>query len=301
MHVSRLFRYPLKSARGLSEGTLEIRSNGPELDRRYMVVMRDRSVAWRFVSQRDECGRALARVHCEVRDDCVLLDHIDGPYVFVPRAPDGSPLTVKLHRQDVEVVELGDDASRWASCLIGKEAKLVAAPSEPTRRLPTTTLPNPPHVGLSDGASLLVVTAETVREIMRRSDLDEEEVIRRLRPNVVVENAGDAKHSGAFAEDFWSVCRSNGVCAQGYKPCRRCPTICVDQRTGHLSPVHARDNLLALLRGSDRDKNGSFQNPDISHRGVFIGMNFAARDFGTLRVGNPWRVITTWNPWQIAK
>lgn len=299
MHIAQLFRYPLKSAQTIHESTLAIREDGPELDRRYMVVTPHHG-GWRFVSQRDGFGRALSQVRCEVRADHVLFEHVDRGFVHAPReVPDGPRLTVELHKRGVEVIRLDPSLDAWASELIGREAKLVAAPNKPLRRLPTTTLPDPPHVGLSDGASLLMVTTATVREIANRSGLDEREVIRRLRPNIVADNDGDERHGSPFAEDFWATCRVGDVDLLGYKPCSRCSTICLDEH-GLLEANTSSGNLLALLSKSDREKRGPFANMDMPQAGIFIGMNFATRSLGTLRVGDPWRVLTQQNPWRLA-
>ncbi len=66
---------------------------------------------------------------------------------------------MKLHKRDVDVVDLGDDAGRWASRVIGREAKLVVAPHTSTRRV--TSTPRFPSLTASQKAVFFLEMVET--------------------------------------------------------------------------------------------------------------------------------------------
>ena len=92
--ISHLYRYPVKSCRGMEVSELEIGRRGPTLDRAWMVVFADDH---RMMTQRET--RRLALIAPELTGSDLVLRAVghDGVQVPFDRREDGPHLTTNVH------------------------------------------------------------------------------------------------------------------------------------------------------------------------------------------------------------
>lgn len=264
--VSALYRYPVKSCRGIAASELTLDERGPIDDRRWMVV----DEAGVFMSQRER--RRLALVDVQLTDEGIRLSApgMEPLAVRVPVADDGLDFTATVWGDDARVRPAGRDADRWFSALLGVSARLVRqsdGAARVMRREYAGAIDEPRQVTLSDGAPLLLMGAASLDDLNAR--LESPVPMNRFRPNVVVHGAAP------YAEDGWSRLAIGEVVFEVAKPCARCVITTVNQETAERGVEPLR--TLARYR-----KVGS---------GVLFGQNIAHHAPGTVRVGDEVRVI----------
>ena len=122
---------------------------------------------------------------------------------------------VMVWKREIEAVDAGVEAARYATALLGEPARLVCGASD--------------H--FADGFPLLVCTLASLEDLNRR--LPESLPMSRFRPNIVLDGADP------WQEDFIRVLRVSGVRLKFVKPCTRCVMTGIDQTTGiaGLSPL----------------------------------------------------------------
>ena len=176
---------------------------------------------------------------------------------------------VRQERVDVSVwsdrcvaIDEGPDAAEWLSAFLDVRCRLVRFPNDATRRVdPEYGGPND-QVGFADGFSFLLTSCASLDDLNRR--LAAPLPMNRFRPNIVV-NGGNA-----FQEDRWRRIRIDDITFAVVKPCARCVTTTVDQKTGDAS----REPLRTLA---------TFRN--VPGRGVMFGQNLIHDRSGELHVG----------------
>lgn len=234
--VTGLFRYPLKSAAGLSVALLELEPWGPAGDRRWMVV--------------DGNGRSLtAREHPRM----LLLGATvtpDGLRVTAPdradlqvRRPRGEPETVFVHSSPAPVVAADDAAHTWFTDLLGVPARLVHQADPAGRPSNPAFSTGDDRVSLADGYPLHVTTTASLAAL---DDLvaagrfpDQWPVsMRRFRPNLVVDG------TPAWAEDGWRRLRIGHAEFRAVKGCDRCVLTTIDPDTSD----RGREPLASLVK-----------------------------------------------------
>jgi uncharacterized protein YcbX len=263
MHLSELYLYPVKSARGIPLSTGQLDGFGLARDRRWMVV----DQAGRFVSQREAHQLALVEVGLDGAD---LL--VDGPgmselrVVTPPADAPAEPVTVWA---DTCLAQAGEpDVAQWFSRFLGRPARLVYMPDTTVRTANPRYVPDRRRVAFADAYPLLLIGEGSLDELNRRMPLPLP--MNRFRPNLVV--AG----SGPFAEDQWKAVAIGDVTMDVVKPCDRCVTTTVDQATG----TTGREPLRTLAQF--RKWNGQ----------VYFGQNIVHRAPGTVRKGDPVRILS---------
>ena len=268
IHVSGLFVYPLKSARGIALDTMTLDERGPRFDRRWMLVDED----GRFISQR-EVPR-LSRVVTSLEDGDLSVS-APGRWPFVVLAPTSSErVPVVVWDDTVDAIPVGEEADAWFAETLGVRCRLVFFPDDGVRVAERAFNPEGRPIGFADGFPLLVVGEASVAELNTRivarggSAL----LMNRFRPNLVVEGAPP------YAEDTWreiEVGGDYGVRLAIVKPCARCAITTVDQATG----VNGKEPL-ATLATYRRSARGD----------VMMGQNAIHDAPGVIRVGDSIRV-----------
>jgi uncharacterized protein YcbX len=225
LRIASLHVYPVKSGRVIDLDSSRIGPRGLEHDRQWMLV----TAAGRFVTQRTHATLALLTATPD--DGGIMLAHpragsirIDSPLPMAT-AP-GDWRRVMVWKREIEAIDAGEDAARFATAVIGEPARIVSGASD--------------H--FADGYPLLVCTLASLADLNRR--LPETLPMSRFRPNVVLEGAE------AWQEDAIRGLRVGGVRLKFVKPCTRCVMTGIDQHTGvaGLSP-------LPVLRQFRFDKN----------------------------------------------
>ncbi len=235
-HVSGLYIYPLKSARGVSLSAVELDWIGPRADRRWMLIGPDA----RFLSQREHPRIALFSVTLH---DCGLLVEAPGATPLELWAPRRTGRRIRATIWDdicdVETVDVAAD--RWFSDILGTTCRVVHLPDDFERVIDRAYAPDERRVGLADGFPLLLIGQASLAAL--NDKLAHPVTMDRFRPNVVI--AGAAPH----AEDCWRDISIGELAFTVVKPCGRCSTVLVDQATG----IRGKEPLatLATYRKSD--------------------------------------------------
>lgn len=254
--LSRLFFYPIKGARGVEVSSARVTPLGLEHDRRFMFV----DEAGVFVSQREH--PALARMVVTVEDERLLV-HVDGlGAATAPLVPEGAPLEVEIWRDRVDALRVEGEVEALARALLGAPVRLAYFPATSRRQVDLAYAEPGDSTHFADGFPLLVVGAESAREVARQ--VGHEVPIERFRPSLVVEGAP------AFDEDTWREITVAGRRVRLPKPCARCAVTTVD----HLTGERGREPLATLARTRKVGQK------------VMFGMNALIDGDGTLRVGD---------------
>ncbi|MGI5272853.1 MOSC domain-containing protein [Nonomuraea sp. CA-218870] len=271
MRLGSVFFYPVKSTSGHEAAEAGVRPWGLAGDRRYLVV--------------DERGEPLtAREHpimlaCVARPDGSTIK-LSGPHAEPLRVtPTSRRLTAAMGGDRVEVTDCGDDAAAWMAALLGRPARLAWL-DDPTRRPVDPAYGRADdRVSLADAFPLLLTTTASlarlddwVRETAaeRGEELPGALDMRRFRPNVVVEGAGEP-----FAEDSWRRLRIGEVEFRAVKGCDRCVLTTVDPDTY----VKGKEPIRTLSRHRKWDGK------------VWFGVNLIPDGTGTIRRGDPVTVL----------
>lgn len=270
MRVSALWTYPVKGTAGLASDSVTVEPWGLCHDRRWMVV-----AAANGAPVTASKARALLTVHATPLDDGGLrLDAIDRPRLLVSPPVGGPMVPVRVSRLD-EAADAGPQAAEWLTAVVGRPVRLVWL-ADPTRRTVAQSHGGKPgdRLSLADaGPVLLTSTASlgrldewvtaTVAEHGGSSPVPLD--MRRFRPNVVVDGAGEA-----FAEDGWKRVRIGSVQMRFAEHCDRCvvPTVDPDTLVGGVEPIRT----LARHRRWDRH--------------VYFGVRLVPTGTGRIAVGD---------------
>ena len=217
--LAAIYVYPLKSARGiaLSEGVLS--ANGLQHDRCFMLV----DAQGEFVSQR-ETGR-MARLTTAIHGDDLHVSCGDqGPFVVALNPRTGAPRRVRIWDDEVDALDIGDEAASFFSAQLGFGVRLVFMPETNLRQVDTRFAEPGDRVGFADAFPYLLGSEASLADLDAR--LSEPVPMSRFRPNLVLSGAP------AYAEDGWSSIRIGEATFELRKPSSRCVTINTDQETG---------------------------------------------------------------------
>lgn len=224
MHISELYRYPLKG--GMAERLTEtpLLDTGFPDDRRWLLV----DAAGRFVSQRSHPALALVKIRQSER---LLLQAGGKTLELDPSARSDSRL-VTVWSDTVSAMDLGDEAAAFISAALGSPMRLCEAKpgSERIADQTYTDAHSVPYL-FADGFPYLVISQESLDLLNEKLGArgQAEIGIDRFRPNIVV--------SGwqAHAEDNLQTLRIGpNIELRLCKPCSRCNVIVVNQETGHV-------------------------------------------------------------------
>jgi uncharacterized protein YcbX len=259
--VAALYVYPLKSAGGIAVHEASVDETGLAYDRRWLIVDRQ----GRFVTQRSHARMALLRT---ALDDRALRVTAPG------MRPLELPLAASAERTEVVPVwELGRfahacgaEGDAWASEWLGEPCRVVRAAAPPGERALDDR--GKVRTGFADAFPALVISAASLADLNAR--LDQPLPMNRFRPNLVVEGVLP------YAEDRWRRVRIGELTLLGRKICERCAVTTTDQETAERGVEPLR--TLATYR---RTSGGE----------VAFGMNLGFGGAGTLRVGDPVRVV----------
>ncbi len=272
MHLSAIYRYPVKSLGGeaLAVGELEVR--GLRDDRRWMFVDRD----GQFITQRT-CRR-LARYRARtVGEQGLSIEYAadGGPVCTIERArPQAAPaIDVTLWDDRFAATEVPVANLRELTYELGiPGARLVYMNRAARRPVDPRYARSGEEVSFADGYPYLLVTDASLERASLRfgESLD----VLRFRPNLVL--AGVAE---PFEEYAWDELRIGRNAFYAPKPCARCNVVTHEPRTGEVNTNVLR-TLATFPRRADRK--------------VLFGVNACWRSgSGELKVGDELTVTST--------
>jgi hypothetical protein len=262
LHVSALWRYPVKSLRGIAAEHLSLGPRGPELDRQWMLV----DPAGEFLTQRRHPRMSLVEVG--LGSDGLKLNAPGMPPLTVPYAGGGERLSVQIWNDRCAAERVGAEADAWLGAFLELECHLVRFPDQAIRQVDTRYAGPGDQVGFADGFPLLLISQASLDNLNAR--LREPVDMRRFRPNLVVSGCE------AHAEDGWRRLRIGELEFEVAKPCSRCPIPGIDPDTAQRSPEVLK--VLAQYRRGDDGK-------------VYFGQNVLHRGSGELQVGQAVEVL----------
>ncbi len=225
MKLSRLFVYPIKSARGIEVTHAQLDERGLQHDRRFAVVDAEGVV---FTARR---SARLLRVQTAIHGDALEIAYPGLSTLHVPLEPDiGDPSldtdlrTVRVWADLMPGVDLGADAARWFSALLEQPAHLVWMPPNSPRVMNPAF--GPSRLSYADGNPLHLVNEASVRDLETR--VGAPILAERFRPNLVVSGAAP------YAEDSWGIVQIGNVTLHTHEPCARCMMVNLEPETAHI-------------------------------------------------------------------
>ncbi len=266
MHLSSLYRFPLKS--GSAELLEQERCDelGVYGDRRWMVVD---AASGKFLSQRMLPGMAL--LNARWQGDAELLLTAPGMDALAVAVPEegGVERGVLIWRESLQAPDAGDAAAEWLTRLLGRPCRLVHLPTSRGIQVDQDYARPGERTAFSDGFPFLLIGQRSLDDLSARVGqiLD----VRRFRPNLVIAGAAP------YAEDGWRRIRIGDLAFRVVKPCSRCVIPTIDPLSGERSPV--REPLATLMNYRKGDG------------GVFFGQNLIAEGTGQLQIGMPVEVL----------
>ncbi len=229
LFVSKLFQYPVKSARGVACEQMSFDRRGPTRDRRWMIV----DPTGKKITQREVAQLARLRVRFGVVEDILLQltfnetgwldDGVDCHTGYV-----GPKIYVNVWGDECMANLAPDHVNRWLSKHLGRDVLLVQMQKGFERKSRGAREDETIMNGFADGYPLLITTEASLAELNRR--LSTPVPMDRFRPGIIL---GD-NDLEPFVEDGWEGrrVRIGGVIIRVAKPCARCVVITTDQQTG---------------------------------------------------------------------
>jgi Uncharacterized Fe-S protein len=228
--ISSLHIYPVKSLQGIALSDAVLTMQGLAFDRRWMLV----DAAGKFVTQRQM--PALARISTRLTAECLVLEHAGLLPLSIPLAPmPDNRCAVTVWRDTCMGCDEGAAASHWLTQAVGQwqggDLRLVRFAPEGVRPVdPAYMDGDSADTAFSDGYPFLIVSEASLAAVNVQLLANGAEAVpmARFRPNIVLSGMS------AFGEND---CKTFTAADASYrftlrKPCQRCKTTTIDQRTG---------------------------------------------------------------------
>ena len=266
LHLSALYRFPLKSGKGESLPQARLDKLGLEGDRRWMLVD---EASGRFLTQRaDPKMSQLSALWNATGGLTLSAQGFEALDVAVPD-PDTDLRGVTIWRDTLRVPDAGDAAADWLSRFVEKPVRLVHVPLPRARTTEAGYGRDDDQVAFADGYPLLLIGQASLDDISHKvgRPLD----MLRFRPNLVIEGGE------AFAEDGWKRIRIGDVEFRVVKSCSRCILTTVDPHTG--------------IRDEQREPLATLMTSRKQENGTMFGQNLVNDGNGVLEVGMPVTIL----------
>lgn len=261
MHLSAIYRYPLKSAAGESLQHCDSDAFGLQGDRRWLLV----DAQGEFVSQRSTAVLCLLAAQ---RTDSGLALNFKGEHRQVMRPEADAPrLTVRVWGDSVEALCADDASSQWISGQLRQPLRLVYMPDDARRAVDPDYAVGGETVSFADGFPLLLLSSAAMDALNQR--LPAPVPVDRFRPNLVIQGAE------AHAEDGWRQLRIGDALVELVKPCSRCVIPSINQANAE------RDSSINRTLAGYRRRDGQ----------IYFGMNGLVAPGSRFKLGDPVRII----------
>ncbi|CAN5351989.1 MOSC domain-containing protein [soil metagenome] len=255
--------YPVKSCAGASVPAAEVTLRGLRHDRSFGLADPDGKIR----TQREARRLALARPDLSALDRGILtVTAPDRPDLREQIVYDGVRHLVRIWGDTVPVVDQGDEAADWFTTLTGSPCRLVRLPDDHVRAVDERF--GAGEVSLADGFPLLLTSTASLADLQAR--IGRALPMDRFRPNLVIDGWDEP-----FVEDTVTRLAVGEMTFELVKPCGRCVITTTDQATAERG--HEPLATLATYR------RGEF--------GLHFGQNAVPVGTGTVRVGDPVRII----------
>jgi uncharacterized protein YcbX len=258
IHVSALYRYPIKSCKGHALQEAPTGARGIAGDRSMMIV----DVNNEFITQREMPRMAL--IEPVMHGDVITLRAPGMDELSFQPSNRGRGVQARVWQSVCDAVDQGNEVSLWLQDFLAAPARLVRIADDFVRKVNPQFARNPgDQTGFSDGYPFLLISQASLDDLNAR--LASPVPMNRFRPNIVV--AGCAP----FAEDGWQNFTVNGIAFSGVKLGLRCPIPTIDQERGEVTGREPIKTLAAFRTINQK---------------VMFGQNLVAANTGVLRVGD---------------
>lgn len=261
LKLSDIYIYPVKSLGGIALSKAKITDRGLENDRRFMLV----DASGRFLSQRE--FPVLAIFQTAITDNNLVITNRktgENLVVNLQKPQISNAIKVTVWDDEVEALEVSDEATQWFTEALNSTTRLVYMPDESHRKTDATySLKGDEITSFSDGYPILIAGQSSLDDLNNR--LESKVDINRFRPNLVF-TGGEA-----FEEDAWHEFIIGDVRFFGVKPCARCIMTTIDQATGEKS---GKEPLLTLNKFRKAGNK------------ILFGQNVLISQLGAIAVGD---------------
>lgn len=216
LELTRLFIYPIKSARGIEVSQAQVLERGLEHDRRFMLVDQGGNLA----TARRHPG--LLRVNTALSSDSLHISALGMPELRVPLRLEGVERQVRVWFDWMPGVVVGEDSSAWFSEFLGAPLSLVWMPDHSDRRMNPAF--GPSHLSFADGNPVHLVSESSLSDLESR--VGATVAVERFRPNLVV------RGSQPYAEDRWTHLRFGALEFRSHEACARCMVVNLEPKSG---------------------------------------------------------------------
>ncbi|MBE0493012.1 MAG: MOSC domain-containing protein [Thiomicrospira sp.] len=239
MFLSEIWRYPLKSAKGLSLNQAVLDPFGLQNDRRWMLV----DPSGQMVTQRTCPKMCLISV---LEPEYLVLSDASKTPGLVLQLPDQPAFEVALPngQQTIKVQVWRDHCQAWLadpeasdkiSAYLAKPVRLVWFPDNQFRQVDLNYASRGEGVAFADGFPLLLISQASLDDLNQR--LHAPVSMSRFRPNLVIAGAD------AYAEDQAQGIKIGDQRFRIVKPCARCSIPNIDPLTAKRSNQPAQTLL----------------------------------------------------------
>lgn len=272
LHISNLYRYPVKSMGAVVLPQAKIDRFGIEKDRRWMLIDNNS----KFLTQRNIAKMALLGVTEHQSDEgdwgltiqtahnIVLPKQCEPTLSFVvsKHFAMNEALSVEVWGDVCEGKVADDFINQWLSEVLGVPCRLVFMEDTYYRDVDKKYARNNETVSFADGFPLLLTTEPSLAAFNQHLDAPIEML--RFRPNMVING------NQAFAEDGWRRLKVGDIEFCVVKPCSRCAIPTINRLSAKKEPAVFK--ALKLHRSIGKD--------------VYFGQNLLAMSAGVISVGD---------------
>jgi uncharacterized protein len=253
LELTRLFIYPIKSARGIEVNQARVFERGLEHDRRFMLV----DQGGNLVTARRHPG--LLQISTALSSDSLIVAAPGMPELGVPLRLEGEERRVRVWFDWMPSVVVGEGASAWFTEFLGAPLSLVWMPEHSDRRMNPAF--GPSRLSFADGNPIHLVSESSLSDLEAR--VGAALAVERFRPNLVV------RGSRPYAEDRWTSVRFGALEFSLHEACARCMVV-------NLEPTGGAIGVEPLRTLSKYRRFG---------KAVLFGQHLHALDVGSLQTG----------------
>ncbi|OUR87933.1 hypothetical protein A9Q81_24810 [Gammaproteobacteria bacterium 42_54_T18] len=277
LHISQLYRYPVKSMGAVALPHAQIDRFGIEKDRRWMLIdnngkfLTQRNIAKMTLlsvteHQSDEGGWGLT---IQTAQNTVLPEQCEPTLSFVvsKHFAMNESISVEVWSEICEGKVANDFINQWLSVVLDVPCRLVFMEEAYYRNVDKEYAKNNETVSFADGFPLLLTTEPSLAAFNQHLESPIEML--RFRPNMVI------SENYAFAEDSWKRLRVGNVDFCVAKPCSRCVIPTINRLSAKKEPAVFK--ALKQYRSIGKE--------------VFFGQNLLAMNTGVISVGDKVEII----------
>ncbi|WP_064711134.1 MOSC domain-containing protein [Rhizobium bangladeshense] len=270
MHISDLFIYPLKSARGIALPAAEIDAYGLAGDRRAMIT----DPQGHFITQRELPDLARIEIRPETGTFRLLME--GKPELSVPPPRPDSRMDVTVWKSTVCAAVADPHSNGQLSEWLGREVRLVFFDGQARRTANAEWAGEGTPVTFTDGYQILVTTTGSLKALNADLTAHGEGSVgmERFRPNIVIDT------EEAWPEDHWAAIEIAGVRFDLVKPCSRCIMTTQDQLTGSREGPNPMPAMGRIRMSTDRRVPGPL-----------FGWNVTPRGSGRITIGDTVKIL----------